>query len=115
MLRHSRPLALLLLVAFAATMCSGESSGMFVAREGHSAGCHDSRPMTPSPAQTNYQCCVNGHHWATASAAFSRDPGLAETRFEQGDADFALHAFLPSEAAPFPSSDSPPGMIPLRI
>lgn len=88
---------------------------MFAAHEQHSAGCHDSRPMTPSPAQTNYQCCVNGHHWATVSSSFSIDQVIPESPFDQLAGNLAFNTSLQADQTLVSPSDSPPGLVPLRI
>jgi hypothetical protein len=92
----------------------------------HPAGCHGQAPASPSPLPSSpspssplphsYQCCVNGHHAAIPSAAFSIRSISAQLYTCDADerARLNLDSYLNSERL-LSSSTSPPGLFALRI
>jgi len=107
-----------------ATALSGAQALPFPApQSGHHhhnpAGCHEhgpAAPSPPSPAPTSYQCCVNGHHAVIPSAAFSTRPLPAQFARLDGGEDFSLSSTLSAHfSLNVVTSNSPPGIAPLRI
>jgi hypothetical protein len=112
----SRISRLFLLIAM---ICASPGVHAFVfsaARPVHLAGCHDHRPTTPSHTPVSYQCCLNGHHAAIPSAAFSARPLVARPSALDDGAPVAP-ASLPSHRleAFATHANGPPGAAPLRI
>jgi hypothetical protein len=115
MLRNSRLVAILLVVAFAATAPSAQLLAMPSPPAGHPAGCHDSGPAAPSPAPSSYQCCVSGHQSAIPGASFSLRPTVASSPVEVENLNRSLINFSSRDFSRLIPSDSPPGAFSLRI
>jgi hypothetical protein len=85
----------------------------------HPAGCHGGGPVPnfPSlPSPTNFQCCVNGHHWTLPSMSFSIRPLLAQFAASDGGEDLSLASTLSAHfSLNAVTASSPPGIAPLRI
>lgn len=113
--RTSRLVALLLAVALPAALPSAQAMAVPAAGSGHPAGCHDPAPTIPSPAPSNYQCCVSGHHWAMPNGSFSPDPTMTYVVVAAVQGDLPeLVSHLPVVQPVIPCN-SPPGAAPLRI
>lgn len=111
----SRTIAVLLLVTIAAALPGAQALAFAAPQPEHPAGCHRQNPATPTPARNNYQCCVNGHHHAMASASFSLHPLVALFDRDAGEGLWLYSGFsYPAAALAIPST-SPPGISPLRI
>jgi len=113
MYRTSRPLALLLVVALLAALPSVQA--MAIPAAGHPARCHEPAPADPSPAPSNYQCCVSGHHWAIPAGSFSPDPMIAWMFVPAVHGDLPEFISRQSSAQPVIPFSSPPDAAPLRI
>ena len=82
----------------------------------HLAGCHSHRPTTPSHSPVSYQCCLNGHHAAIPSAAFSFHPLVARISALDEGAPVAAASLPELHCASAVPTNSPPGTgTPLRI
>lgn len=81
----------------------------------HLDGCHDSRPVSPSPSSSHHQCCASGHDALLTPARFSVDLAARTPVPEIGFA--ARMPGIPHDSAnrTAPPSGSPPNLTPLRI
>ncbi len=117
---ESRPITLVLLVAFLAAIFSSHGPAFPEMQAPHPAGCHSLPPSVPfpdvpSPAPPNYECCVMGHHWAIPGAAFSVDPPVALLAGSTEDCYPLNFALSERPGAVVFASASPPLANPLRI
>jgi hypothetical protein len=116
---ESRPITVVLLVAFFAAISSSHGLAFPEMQTPHPAGCHSPAPSVPfpvpSPAPSNYACCVMGHHWAIPGAAFSVDPPAALMVGSIEDSSALNVAFSARPRAVVFASASPPLATPLRI
>src|SRR5689334_183914 len=111
-----RMVAALLFITSAWTFTTAQVELFPATRVSHPAGCHDHSSEIPSPTPTSYRCCLNGHHAAIPSAAFSLRPGTGQICGLDRSTELVLNVvpcFRPSRLL-VPSS-GPPGMAPLRI
>lgn len=110
-----RVVATLLLVAMALGLPGAEAMPS-VAPAGHAAGCHGHGPATPLPVPTSYQCCVNGHHAAIPNLSFClRFVAAQVSSLDSSDGPRLALLLRLNSAVPGFLSDSPPGLVPLRI
>jgi hypothetical protein len=112
--RASCIIAVMLLVATGA-MAGVQALALTAAAPVHPAGCHGHPPATPFPAPVSYQCCVNGHHSAMPSAAFSQRPLVAQFAAPDDDENGSRPLIASHFLTPVIASNSPPGTAPLRI
>ncbi len=107
--------AVVLLVA----MTTGLPGSQALTTHFHPAGCHSQEstaPATPSPSDTSYQCCVNGHHAAIPNTSFTWRPLATRLRSFDDDAEFRSdHALYRNSATIVLPSISPPDTASLRI
>jgi hypothetical protein len=112
-----RMLPILLVATIAATLTGMHALGFSPAQSVHSAGCHGSRPPSPSPSPASYLCCMSGHDWAIPGTAFSLRPAAAQF-FSEIDALARVGNAYPWKNLPeitvVPFS-SPPNSSPRRI
>jgi len=111
----SRPLTILLLVAFLAALPSSQALA-FPGMPAHMGGCHNHTPESPSPAPPSYQCCAIGHHWAILGVVFSIDRPVPHLHWVSTEDPSSLSFAFTAEPGMFvfPSA-SPPQLPPLRI
>ena len=117
---ESRPITVVLLVAFFAAISSSHGLAFPEMQTSPPARCHNPAPSVPSPdvpspAPSNYACCVMGHHWAIPGAAFSVDPPVALLVGSIEDSYRLNFAFSARPGAVAFASASPPLATPLRI
>jgi len=116
MQRIWRMVAVLLSLTVATALPGAHALPFPAPQSGHPAGCHEPEPAAPSPAPTSYQCCANGHHAAIPNAAFSTRPLLTQVAELDGGEDFSLPSTLSAHFSwNVVTSNSPPGIAPLRI
>jgi hypothetical protein len=79
------------------------------------AGCHHRLPVAPSKAPVSYQCCAGGHEAAIPNAVFSSPPpgnpvSVLQPRYSPPTRSLNTPSLVLNCA-----SDSPPGVIALRV
>jgi hypothetical protein len=108
--------AMLLLITIAAASPGAQAVALSGPQPGHPTGCHHHGPAIPAPANTSYQCCVNGHHQAIQSTSFSLRPLVARFCGLDAGEGISLGSVLCKHSAVMTvPSNSPPGSAPLRI
>src|SRR3974390_998758 len=117
MLWISRAITALLLMALVAALPGVQAWAQSpLSPQSPSPACHHHKPASPSPASTDYRCCVTGHGWAIQSALFSHEIAIAP--FSPND-EIAQSKFSPVFRLDFRISESlsssPPSVAPLRI
>jgi hypothetical protein len=118
MFRLSRMLAVLQLAVFMAAVPGLHAFPSYfdgAAGSDPAMACHSHGPAMPSQRPVSYQCCVSGHQVALPGVSFSAAQPAMEV-LALSDRDITLvgwyHHGLTADVI---RSDSPPGIIPLRI
>src|SRR5438270_13058567 len=115
MYRTSRLLALFLVLSLLMGSQSVQAMPVPMSHSGHPAGCHGPVPVRPSPARSDYKCCMSGHQWAVPIGSFSPDSPIGSLMVP------AVHHPLPERIVDRSAtqlllpSNSPPSAAPLRI
>ena len=111
----SRFLAGMLAIVFVVAMCSAGTAAMPAMHTSPMAPCHGPEHQGPSPANSQYQCCVGAHQWAMPGVTYSVHPLVVHV----SSAEFVMLAAatemqaLAVQSVRFASS--PPFVLSLRI